>query len=214
MAHTTSELIPIGNTSEDSSAVANIVFVHGLGGDSRTTWQQSENNEATFWPQWLYDELNHPDNGATLPVGVWSLGYPAEIFSVLLFSKAKIDSIPQRARNLIDIVISHKLANRPIIFVAHSLGGILVKQMLRSSIDAGCCSGSDYRKLALSTRLVMFLATPHTGSSMARLAEHVVAVKQMLISGLMSTVDWLPISWLAKKPFSTCCPSRQFRQGA
>lgn len=198
MAHTTSELIPIGENSGGSDVIANVVFVHGLGGDNRTTWQCDEKDEATFWPRWLYEDLNTSSGGTSLPVGVWSLGYPAEVFRVLFFSKVRDDSVPQRARDLIDTLVSRGLAERPIVFVAHSLGGVLVKQMLRSSRDAGNPRRGDFPKLALSTRLVIFLATPHAGSSMARLAESVPPVGSMVLSGLLSTVEWLPIGGVAR----------------
>ena len=32
MSHTTSELIPVGNHGGGSDVIANVVFVHGLGG--------------------------------------------------------------------------------------------------------------------------------------------------------------------------------------
>jgi triacylglycerol esterase/lipase EstA (alpha/beta hydrolase family) len=204
MQHTTTELLPVGSSGGTTDVIANVVFVHGLGGHNRGTWQSDSTNEETFWPQWLYDDLNaRSESGFRPPVGVWSLGYPAEVFRVMFFSKNRDDSVPQRARQLVDTLLSHGLANRPIIFVVHSLGGILVKQMLRSSRDAGDPRLSDFPKLALSTRLVIFLATPHTGSSMARLAEAAPAVSGMLISGLLSTVEWLPLGgiprWLARK---------------
>lgn len=193
MQHTKSELMKIGaNTTKD--VIANIVFVHGLGGHNRETWQCKKGDDSTFWPQWLYDDLNAPDGSTLPPVGVWSLGYPAEVFQVLFFSKARDDSVPQRARNLVDMLLGHRLADRPIIFIAHSLGGVLVKQMLRSSADAGNPRYKPFSRLAHSTRLVIFLATPHTGSSMARLAETVPAVCSLLLSGLVSTVEWLPLS--------------------
>ncbi|HXK28697.1 MAG TPA: hypothetical protein VJ646_10625 [Candidatus Binatia bacterium] len=197
MQHTTTELLPVsgsGNTDD----IANVVFVHGLGGHNRGTWQFDSEDETTFWPQWLYDDLNARSESGFRPVGVWSLGYPAEVFRVLFFSKNRDDSVPQRARNLVDTLVSNGLGNRPIIFVVHSLGGILVKQMLRSSRDAGDPRVSDFPKLALSTRLVIFLATPHTGSSMARLAEAVPAVSAMLISGLLNTIEWLPLGGIAR----------------
>lgn len=198
MLHTTSELIPIGEKSGGSDVMANVVFVHGLGGHNRETWQYDKGDETSFWPQWLYDDLNAASGGMSHPVGVWSLGYPAEVFQVLFFSRERDDSIPQRAWNLIDMLVSHRLADRPIVFVTHSLGGILVKQMLRSSRDAGDPRVGDFPKLALSTRLVIFLATPHTGSSMARLAESVPAVASMVLSGLLSTVEWLPIGGMLR----------------
>src|SRR5574338_129950 len=152
MRHTTSELIPIGEKSGGSDVMANVVFVHGLGGNNRETWQYDKGDETSFWPQWLYDDLNSASGGMSRPVGVWSLGYPAEVFQVLFFSKERDDSVPQRARNMIDMLVSHRLADRPIVFVTHSLGGILVKQMLRSSRDAGNPRLGDFPKLALSTR--------------------------------------------------------------
>jgi hypothetical protein len=189
----------VGETSSAKDVIANVVFVHGLGGDKYTTWQSDEKDKRTFWPQWLYDELNSPRNGTSpRPVGVWIMGYPADIFEVLFFSKKRVESVPQRARNLIG-TIDARLLERPLIFVTHSLGGILVKQMLRSSKDAGDPRRGAIPKLALSTRLVIFLATPHTGSSMASLARAVPAVGEMVISGLVSTVEWLPIvGWGAK----------------
>lgn len=198
MPHTESTLDWIGKNWGGSDVLANVVFVHGLGGDNRTTWQCDESDKKTFWPQWLYEDLNTSRGGASVPVGVWSLGYPAEVFRVLFFSKERNDSVPERARDLIDTLFGKRLVERPIIFVAHSLGGILVKQMLRSSRDAGNPRGGDFPKLALSTRLVIFLATPHTGSSMARLAESVPAVASMVLSGLLSTVEWLPLGWMGR----------------
>ncbi len=193
MQHTTTELLPVGD-SDTRNVIANVVFIHGLGGHNRGTWQCDRNDPTTFWPQWLYDDLNAESDSESRPVGVWSLGYPAELFRTMFYSRNHDDSVPQRARNLIDTLVSHGLADRPIVFVVHSLGGILVKQLLRSSKDAGEPTKSDFPKLALSTRLVVFLATPHTGTSMAKLAEAVPAVSAMLTSGLLSTVEWLPLN--------------------
>ena len=160
------ELLNIGESHQD--AIANVVFVHGLGGGPEETWQGNSKDPQTLWPRWLYDDLNGDSPDARPPVNVWSLGYPAETFRMLFFSKNRNDSMPQRARNLTDILINAEIADRPVLFVTHSLGGIMVKQMLRSSVDAKQTSTS--AKLATSTRLVLFLATPHTGSSMANLA--------------------------------------------
>tara|TARA_R110000868_G_scaffold15219_3_gene69557 strand:- start:3662 stop:4639 length:978 start_codon:yes stop_codon:yes gene_type:complete len=77
-------------------------------------------------------------------------------------------NIHERANNLLEHLASNSVGNRPIVFITHSLGGILTKEMLRiasGSADAG------WRKVADQTRLVIFLATPHSGASLAAIVK-------------------------------------------
>jgi protein SERAC1 len=48
--------------------------------------------------------------------------------------------------------------------VCHSLGGILAKEMLRTSNE---CADDGWKLIAEQTRLAVFMATPHTGASLA-----------------------------------------------
>jgi hypothetical protein len=59
-----------------------------------------------------------------------------------------------RAINLLDAMESSKFGVRPLSFVVHSLGGIIVKQMLRTAER-----NERLRKLLTSTRGIVFLAT-------------------------------------------------------
>jgi hypothetical protein len=71
--------------------------------------------------------------------------------------------ISDRATNALEHLRVDGLARRKIIFVAHSLGGLLVKRLLRM--------GHDTRSDCLQSVLgLAFLATPHTGSGVASLA--------------------------------------------
>ena len=73
-------------------------------------------------------------------------------------------NLHERASNLLEHLAAYGLGERPIMFVAHSLGGLLVKEVLRISNE---CSDAGWRLVAASTRLAAFLATPHTGASLA-----------------------------------------------
>ena len=137
------------------SPMVDVVFVHGLTGDPKETW--SVDGAVGFWPAWLADEVEG--------VSVYSLGYPASILGKP--AKKEMDLF-ERAGNVLETFAGYGLGERPIAFVGHSLGGLLVKLVLRKSCDAG---DEDWRRVSESTRLVFFLATPHIGAELARFAE-------------------------------------------
>ncbi|MDF0674071.1 MAG: hypothetical protein P0120_06980 [Nitrospira sp.] len=87
-------------------------------------------------------------------------------------------SLKQRAEFLCQGLLEgdDRLGDRPIVFVAHSLGGLMVKAMLeREWISRG-----DKSRILSQTKAVVFLGTPHSGSSLANLAE---TLAQGAISG-------------------------------
>ena len=75
-------------------------------------------------------------------------------------------SLPDRAGQVLDLMVQKHFGERPLLFICHSLGGLLVKQILRKADDA-----VDPRKkqVAEQTRAVLFLATPHAGAELASL---------------------------------------------
>lgn len=129
--------------------LADLIFLHGLTGDPKETWR----NEESFWPDWLAEDFKH--------LNIYTAGYPASIFAQ--WAKKEMDLF-ERASNLLEHMAGLGLGKRPIIFVVHSLGGLIVKQILRRANDSG---DEDYRRIGDSTRLVIFLSTPHTGASLA-----------------------------------------------
>jgi hypothetical protein len=150
--------LSINKYHDDSVAVRSIevLFVHGLGGDLVETWHP-EDSPDHFWPKWLADD--HPE------AAVWTVGYPAE------FTKWSGEgtgmALPDRAKQALDYLISLGLGRLPLLFVAHSLGGLLVKQILRASADLA----PRYQKISEMTRGVVFLATPHAGSNLSNFAQ-------------------------------------------
>lgn len=145
----TSQLHPLKGCT--TGRTADVIFVHGLGGDPIETWRRPDFS----WPEVLGSEMEH--------VGIWSLGYPA----------AKSDwtgsamPLGDRAQNVLTLLEAHNIGKLPIVFVAHSLGGLLVKQMLRLAEEL---SQTPWRAISKSTRGIVLLATPNTGSRLADLS--------------------------------------------
>lgn len=130
---------------------ADLVFVHGLDGDAKTTWQQAGKPE-TFWPDWLGEEFPN--------VGIWSLDYDSSSLAW------RGDSMPlyDRANNVLNLFEQDGIGKRPVGFVCHSLGGLLIKQVLRNAKDS---KNLDWQAVIDQTRFIVFLSTPHSGSGMA-----------------------------------------------
>jgi hypothetical protein len=161
-----------------------VVFVHGLGGDPIATWRSGKDKN-TSWPHWLALEFG-------TQIGVWSLGYAAaptrwEGVRVPFFGSKDPDagaamSLPRRAENALDRLVGAGIGQRPVCFITHSLGGLLVKSILRRSADSQFAP--DRLQVVEQCRGVLFLATPHHGSRLADLAG---ALKVYLPS--VSTLD-------------------------
>ncbi|HEV2515421.1 MAG TPA: alpha/beta fold hydrolase [Devosia sp.] len=100
-----------------------VVFIHGLEGDLEGTWTSGEGSDAEFWPYWLEEELPN--------VAVWSVGYPASRSRWL----GGIAMAPEdRAEHILQRLLSEpELANGTVILVGHSMGGVIIKEMLRLS---------------------------------------------------------------------------------
>ncbi|KAG8808510.1 hypothetical protein FRC17_003914, partial [Serendipita sp. 399] len=60
---------------------------------------------------------------------------------------------------------------RPIIFISHSLGGIILKKTLSICHSHQFDSDHKFRDIAISTRAVLFFGTPHSGANGVLLAE-------------------------------------------
>ncbi|MCJ1279782.1 hypothetical protein MMC21_007606 [Puttea exsequens] len=90
---------------------------------------------------------------------VWTYGYNADVIGGLFQANNK-NNVSGHGRDL-KVRLERDIDNEdPLIFVAHSLGGIIVKDALRRS-----------EACRQRTRLVIFLGTPHRGSPWASWGE-------------------------------------------
>lgn len=147
-----------------SRPVADIIFVHGLGGGSRKTWSYSLDPDH-FWPEkWL---ANDPDFAN---VGIHSFGYAADWTKV----QRSILEITNFSHLLLNAISSHRRIGRAsggIIFCCHSLGGCVAKM-------AYILAREDPLRAALASRIcsMIFLGTPHRGSDLAKLLSRILSV--------------------------------------
>lgn len=143
------------NASITDQPLLDVVFVHGLGGDDRSTWTAPGATES--WLDWLAQDIPS--------IAVWSLRYPA--VATKWTAEGEGMALPDRATNLIPTLLHYEIGSRSTVFVGHSLGGLVVKQILRHSNDMAM---PEWKTLTESTVGVAFLATPHAGSTLASLA--------------------------------------------
>jgi tetratricopeptide (TPR) repeat protein len=159
------ELIPVSG-NDSLQRCGDVVFVHGLNGNPGDYWGASD----SYWPKWLGDAL--PD------VGVWSLGYenaafrrrrfsPISFFLGLFAGRGFAMPLVHRAWNVLLRLETYEVGQRPLVFITHSMGGLLVKQILRTARD--CPADSFEGTLLQNTKGVCFIATPHIGADLANL---------------------------------------------
>ncbi|KAK0649684.1 hypothetical protein B0T16DRAFT_410564 [Cercophora newfieldiana] len=66
---------------------------------------------------------------------------------------------------------------RPLVLIAHSLGGIVVKEMLKRAQESGATPGRSYlHEIFQSTIGVVFFGTPHRGADPRAFLHHVISV--------------------------------------
>ncbi|KAH6636027.1 hypothetical protein F5144DRAFT_628115 [Chaetomium tenue] len=131
---------------------ADIILVPGLGGDYIGTWQ-ADDKPGTVWPRDLLPLPNHlPD------VRVVSFKYNTSLNGTT--SQA---GIRDHANDLLvwlsnDREDDETASLRPLVFVGHSLGGVIIKRALTIMAH-----NIKYQDLWDASRGVMFFSTPHLG---------------------------------------------------
>ena len=135
------------------------MFVHGLSGHIERTWTSTASGASEIWPLWLEDDVPN--------VGLWLVGFPA----AMTHWGGYAISIPDRAASILArLLVEPHLTRGNITFIAHSLGGLVVKQILR---NADAQADNDQRAKHFLSRVsrIAFLGTPHRGAILANLSK-------------------------------------------
>ncbi|KAF7161186.1 hypothetical protein CNMCM5623_006830 [Aspergillus felis] len=143
--------------------LVDIVFVHGLNGHPYNTWSTKE--PPVFWPADLLPSLLEP-----CKVRILTYGYNANVTAFT--DGASKDHIHQHAETLASTLAANRnlrqCPDRPIIFVCHSLGGLVVKRALIYCRSVSNEKIEHLRSIFVSTYGILFLGTPHNGSDVAK----------------------------------------------
>ncbi|BCR94416.1 uncharacterized protein AKAW2_11461A [Aspergillus luchuensis] len=148
--------------SGDKEAETVIVAVHGLGGDYLKTWECETNG--WNWVRSSIEPRLQQEKG--IKSRVLSFSYAAK-----LMSTESTENIRQVAKVLLEGLyvkmneMKHKSLG--IVFIAHSLGGLVVKKALNI---ASSIHNKRYEHLSSSVRGCLFLGVPHHGAGLASVA--------------------------------------------
>lgn len=143
--------------SGGANASIDIVFVHGLTGNTYTTWLHKD--ACVHWPR---DLLKQDIPNAR----ILGFGYDADI--VKLWNPASNSRLSNHAENMVGALVRKRerteTEKRRILFVAHSLGGLVVEKALSHSRGA---VEKALRQIEQHTAGVVFLGVPHCGADLA-----------------------------------------------
>ncbi|KAH6950296.1 hypothetical protein BKA56DRAFT_682634 [Ilyonectria sp. MPI-CAGE-AT-0026] len=139
-----------------TDTTVDICFIHGLTGNREGTWTAP--GQSTPWPKALLPpELNKSR--------ILTYGYNAYIMRK---SGAASNRLIHHATNLLANLTTsrarHNASSRPLIFVAHSLGGLVCKEAILLSRNH---PETHLRSIFGCTKGIIFMGTPHKGAWMA-----------------------------------------------
>ncbi|KFX99172.1 hypothetical protein O988_04014 [Pseudogymnoascus sp. VKM F-3808] len=158
---------PLGDRRVD------IVFVHGLGGSSRMTWSKNRNLDF-FWPL-KFLPFEQDINEARIS----TFGYNANFrpgsgknkMSVLDFAKELLYDLKYATDDSAPEIEDLSMGERPIIFIVHSMGGLIVKEAYMQGQNDPI-----YEGIIKSISSMIFLSTPHRGTNLAETLNRILQV--------------------------------------
>ncbi len=138
-----SQAVAQGDHAQPVPRARVIVFVHGLHG-SRESWRASN---GAYWPEMIRTDPRFAYSDVDVAE------YPTPASNGKMSSVQLAEVLWNRLRQ------DHVWEHREVVFIAHSLGGILLEEMLLS-----------HPAEAARVRFIVSYGTPHEGSPVARIA--------------------------------------------
>jgi protein SERAC1 len=159
-----------------TEAEVDVIAVHGLDPldnplHAIQTWSAANGN------LWLRDFL--PERKPHIRVLLYGYNSSA-VFG------ASTTGINGAAENLLNYLRLERQQDqkRPIVWVSHSLGGIVVKKAIINAY----VSGDYYQSIHDATRGVVFFGTPHRGGHLATLGDHMARVCRVLSGNVRNNI--------------------------
>ncbi|CAL9692476.1 unnamed protein product [Knipowitschia caucasica] len=149
---------------------ADVLFIHGILGAAFKTWRQKDLSDSTeeddmeqindyteCWPKsWLAADCPN--------IRVLSVEYDSHLSDWMSKCPAENQrkSLAYRSQELLKKLKEAGVGQRPVVWVAHSMGGLIVKKML---LDAA--EDPNMQHLLKNTKGILFYSVPHRGTYMA-----------------------------------------------
>ncbi|KAM6915699.1 protein SERAC1 [Xenentodon cancila] len=171
-------------TRSNQPVKADVLFIHGILGAAFKTWRQKDRSTSEVereaeskedytecWPKsWLAADCPN--------LRVMSVEYDSHLSDWM--AKCPVEnqrkSLAYRSKELLKKLKLAGIGERPVVWVAHSMGGLLVKKML---LDAS--QDPDMQGLLKNTKGILFYSVPHRGTFMA---EYSVNVRYLLFPSI------------------------------
>ncbi|XP_020090531.1 uncharacterized protein LOC109711739 isoform X2 [Ananas comosus] len=159
---------------EPAAPLFDVVFVHGLRGGPFNSWRIADNKSSTTSKAGFVENIDQEAGlqGTCWPREWLSSDFPcARLFTV----KYKTNltqwtgaSLPLQevSSMLLRKLVAAGVGSRPVVFVTHSMGGLVVKQMLYQA------KLNNFDKFYQNTVGIVFYSCPHFGSKLADMPWH------------------------------------------
>jgi hypothetical protein len=167
------------HTAHEPDAL-HVIFVHGLGGEARSTWMHNPADHTTLWPTWIGEDVG---------CHVWVAGYGAALSG---WTDAAMHLTDLGEALFAALQAEPRLLGHRLVLIGHSLGGLVIKSGMTQAMSLG---DPARMKLLDTVAGVVFVGTPHQGSSLATVANNlrVVFRTNPQVTDMVSDDPWLKL---------------------